>query len=84
LRLLATGSIDAMVDTEVAMDWALRSNSLPAETVQKHSKLTEQGAYFYALNRNTHPDVVARLQAALDLLRRQGRLDALVQRYTQR
>jgi polar amino acid transport system substrate-binding protein len=84
LRLLTAGIIDAMVDTEVAMDWTLRSNSLPAETVQKHSKLTDQGAYFYAINRKTHPDVVARLQAALDLLRRQGRLDALVQRYTQR
>ena len=83
LRLLLSGVVDAMVDTEVAMAWALRSSSLDASTVIKHSKLTDEGAYFYAFNLKSNPEVVGRLQAAIDKLKRQGRVDALVHRYTQ-
>lgn len=83
LRLLLSGVVDAMVDTEVAMAWALRSSSLDASTVIKHSKLADEGAYFYAFNLKSNPEVVGRLQAAIDKLKRQGRVDALVRRYTQ-
>lgn len=65
------------------MAWALRSSSLDASTVIKHSKLADEGAYFYAFNLKSNPEVVGRLQAAIDKLKRQGRVDALVRRYTQ-
>jgi ABC-type amino acid transport substrate-binding protein len=51
--------------------------------VIKHSKLADEGAYFYAFNLKSNPEVVGRLQAAIDKLKRQGRVDALVHRYTQ-
>lgn len=84
LRLMLSGVVDAMVDTEVAMAWSVRNSGLDAATVVKHVKLTDEGAYYFALNLQSDPAVVERLQTALDKLRRQGRVEALVRRYTQK
>jgi len=81
LRLLLTNAVDAMVDTEVAMAWNLRTAGLPASTVTKLAKLSEDGAYYFALNLKTNPDTVARLQVALDKLQRQGKLETIIHRY---
>lgn len=82
LRLLMSDAVDAMVDTEVAMAWNLRSANLSAEAVTRVSKLTEDGAYFFALNPRSDPAVVQRLQASLEKLRRSGRVDAIVKQYS--
>lgn len=81
LRLLLTNAVDAMVDTEVSMAWNLRVAGLPANTVTRMTKLSEDGAYYFALNLKTHPDIVARLQTALDKLQRQGKLETIIRRY---
>jgi polar amino acid transport system substrate-binding protein len=82
LRLLLAEAVDAMVDTEVGMAWSLRSASLPPTAVTKFSKLSEDGGYYYALNLQTDPAVVHRMQASLDKLRRSGRLDAITRQYS--
>lgn len=81
LRLLLSNVVDAMVDTEVSMAWNLRTAGLPASTVTKLSKLSEGGAYYFALNPKTHPEIAARLQTALDKLQRQGKLEAIIRSY---
>lgn len=81
LRLLLNNAVDAMVDTEVAMAWNLKTAGVPATAVTKLSKLSEDGAYYFALNLKTHPDIVARLQTALDKLQRQGKLEPIMRRY---
>lgn len=82
LRLLMGNHVDAMVDTEVGMEWNLRNASVAASTVTQLVKLSDGGAYYYALNLKTDPVLVRRLQDSLDKLRRTGSLQAIVTKYT--
>ena len=81
LRLLTTNLVDAMVDTEVGMAWNLRSAGLGAASVSRLLKLTDEGAYYYAFNLKTDPELIKKLQTALDKLRRDGHLDAIKREY---
>jgi polar amino acid transport system substrate-binding protein len=82
LRMLMGSRVDAMVDTEVGMEWNLRNASIAASTVTRLVKLSDGGAYYYALNLQTDPALARALQDALDKLRRTGRLQAIVTKYT--
>jgi polar amino acid transport system substrate-binding protein len=82
LRMLMGTRVDAMVDTEVGMEWNLRKASLAATNVTKLVKLSDGGAYYYALNLQTDPARVKKLQDSLDKLRRSGNLQAIVTKYT--
>jgi len=74
LRLLLSGGVDAMVDTEVAMQWKLKSQGLAARTVHQAFKLTDEGSYYYAINPATPPQTVKKLQDAVDKLRANGQI----------
>lgn len=80
-RMLMGDLVHAMVDTEVGMAWNLRSVGRPAGSVNKLLKLSEDGGYYFALNLQTDPHVVRKLQQAIDKLRAEGRLDAIVKNY---
>lgn len=80
-RMLMGDLVQAMVDTEVGMAWNLRSVGRPAGSVTKLLKLSDDGAYYLALNLRTDPNVVRKLQQAVDKLRAEGRLDAIVRAY---
>lgn len=81
LRMLINGSVDAMVDTEVGMAWNLRSAGITPTTVSKLMKLTDDGAYYFALNLNSDTALVKDLQAAIDKLRHDGKIDAIQRQY---
>lgn len=72
LRMLLSGLADAVVDTEVGMAWNLRQLQSDPGLVQPLWKLTDQGAYYFALNRQSEPGLAERLQAALERLRKRG------------
>lgn len=80
-RMLMGDLVHAMVDTEVGMAWNLRSVGRPAGSVTKLLKLSEDGGYYFALNRQSNPLMVRKLQQAVDKLRAEGRLDAIVRNY---
>lgn len=80
-RLLMGDMVHAMVDTEVGMAWNLRSVGRPAGSVTKLLKLSEDGAYYFALNPQSDPTLVLKLQQAVDRLRAEGRLDAISRNY---
>lgn len=82
LRMLMGTRVDAMVDTEVGMEWNLRNASVASTAVSKLMKLSDGGAYYYALNLKTAPKLAKALQDALDRLRRTGKLQAIVSSYT--
>lgn len=81
LRMLLSDMVDTMVDTEAGMAWNLRSLGRPASSVSKQLKLSEEGAYYFALGLKTDPTKVRKLQAAVDKLKHDGRLDAIVRNY---
>lgn len=81
LKQLNAGFVDLMIDTEVGMAWNLKSAELDEAAVRKLFKLTDEGGYYFALNPRTDPAKLDKLQTAVDSLRRDGRLQALIRRY---
>ncbi len=82
LKQLDRGHLDGMVDTEIGMAWQLAKANLPADSLVKVLKLSDEGAYYFALNPRTNPNVARRLQQAVDKLRRSGAIDQIVAEYT--
>ena len=82
LKVLSTGTIDAMVDTEIGMAWNMRKASMAPKAVSKLMKLSEGGAYYFAFNLESDPQLVRKVQAALDKIRRHGGVATVVERYT--
>ncbi|QPF74533.1 transporter substrate-binding domain-containing protein [Roseateles sp. DAIF2] len=72
LRMLLGGLVDAVVDTEIGMAWNLRQQQADAAEVQPLLRLSEEGAYYYALSKQSDPALATRLQAALERLRKKG------------
>ncbi len=81
LKLLSEGMVDVMVDTEVGMAWNLRSAGMPPASMTRLMKLSDDGAYYYALNPQTDPVLVGKLQKALDKLRHDGKIKAITNDY---
>lgn len=81
LRMLLGSSVDAMVDTEVGMQWNLRRAAVAPNAVSRLMKLSEEGAYYFALNKESDPALAEKLDAALDKLRHDGKVDAIVRKY---
>lgn len=82
LKLLRADMVDVMVDTEVGMAWNLKQSGLPVDAVRRLFQLNERaGHYYYALNARSSPAKAARLQQAIEQLRDNGRLTAILQRY---
>ena len=81
LKMMSRSLIDATVDTEVGMQWNLRTTAMAPDHFKKLVKLSDVGAYYFAMNLESTPALVRRLQNAIDQLRQSGKLDAIVQQY---
>jgi polar amino acid transport system substrate-binding protein len=81
LRSLLAGHAEALVDTEVGMAWNMRQLGADMSEVQPLWRLSDRGAYYFALNKQSDPGLAEKLQAALDKLRRQGTLDEIRRSY---
>ncbi len=44
-------------------------------------KLSDEGGYYFAVNLQSDPDRLIRLQQAVDTLRREGKIDAISKDY---
>ena len=77
LRMVLRGFADALVDTELGMRWKLKQLHVPPERLLPLFKLSEDGAYYFALNRHSDPRLATQLQAALERLRKAGVVDRL-------
>jgi polar amino acid transport system substrate-binding protein len=81
VRKLLAGRMEFVVLLDWAAAWNMRQLQLPYATLQPVLEQDSARAYWYGLRPDADPAVVRRLQAALDALRRNGRYDALRQRY---
>lgn len=82
LKLLTKGWIDAMVDTEIGMGWNLRNAGLPQNSVKKNMRLSDEGAYYFAMNLKSDLAIRDRLQSAVEKLRHRGNIDKIILSYT--
>lgn len=82
LRMMMLDKINVVVDTEIGMAWSLHSAGIAPSAVTKLMKINEGGAYYFALNLKSDPAIIAKLQAGIDKLRREGKIDAIVLQYT--
>ncbi len=82
LRMMMLEKINVVVETEIGMAWSLQSAGIAPSAVTKLMKINDGGAYYFALNLKSDPIIVAKLQAGIDRLRREGKIDAIVLQYT--
>ena len=60
----------------------LKNFSIPTYS-SRLFKLTEGGSLYFALNLRSDPALIDKLQIGIEKLKRDGKRDAIVQRYTQ-
>ncbi|WP_242597150.1 substrate-binding periplasmic protein [Billgrantia sulfidoxydans] len=71
LRMLERGRVDLWAYGEDVAFWLMQEEGLPTTDFVPALTISESDLY-YALHRDTDPALVARMQAALDRLRKQG------------
>lgn len=81
VRKLLAGRMEFVVLLDWAASWNLRQLKLPYSTLQPVLEQDATRSYWYGLRPTADLAVVRRLQAELDLLKRDGRYERLRQRY---
>ena len=81
VRKLLAGRMEYVALLDWAAAWNLRQLQLPYGTLQPVLEQDVTKSYWYGLRPDADSTLVRRLQAALDLLRRDGRHERLRQRY---
>lgn len=80
LRFLMLDKINLLVTTEIGMDWNLQIAGISPSAVSKVIKIHD-GDLYYAFNLKSDPAMVKKLQASIDKLRREGKIDTIVAQY---
>lgn len=82
MRMMKLGKIDVVVNTEIGMTLNLKNIGMPSDAVSKLFKFSDGGSLYFALNLRSDPVLVNKLQSAVDKLRSEGKIEAIVRRYT--
>lgn len=82
MRMLKSGQIDAVVNTEIGMAMNQQQYDIPASKLIKLIKLYDGGSLYFGMNLGSDPTLIEKLQSSVDKLRREGKMNAIVQRYT--
>lgn len=81
MRKLLAGRMEYITLLDWAAAWNLRQLRLPYDTLKPVMEQDAARSYYYGLRPDADPDLVRRLQAALDQLRRSGRYEQLRQTF---
>lgn len=82
MRMLKAGQIDVVVNTEIGMAMNQKQYNIPAADVVRLMKLYDGGALYFGMNLESDPVLIEKLQTSVDKLRRDGKIQAIVQHYT--
>lgn len=82
MRMLKAGKIDIVANTEIGMQQNQKSFGIGAHVMKKMMKLNDGAALYFGLNLNSQKDLAAKLQASVDKMKQEGKIDAIVERYT--
>ncbi|WP_434633958.1 substrate-binding periplasmic protein [Chromobacterium sp. CV08] len=81
LKKLQLGRVDLVAMLDWSMQWQLRQQGLPASTLEPAWLLDGKQQYWFALNPRSPPDWAKKLQAALERVGADGRLQAIRRHY---
>ncbi|MBR7747133.1 substrate-binding periplasmic protein [Undibacterium baiyunense] len=82
MRMLKAGQIDVVVNTEIGMAVNQQQFDIGADKLVKLMKLYDAGSLYFGMNINSDPILIEKLQNAVDKLRRDGKIQLIVQQYT--
>jgi polar amino acid transport system substrate-binding protein len=82
MRMLKAGKIDIVANTEIGMQQNQKSFGIAASAMKRMMKLNDGAALYFGMNLNSNKELVAKLQASVDKMKREGKIDAIVQQYT--
>lgn len=81
MKMLKLGKINVVLNTEMGMAFNLQNTEIPSDEISKLMKMSDGGLYF-ALNLQSDPVLIDKLQSSIDKLKREGKIDAIVRSYT--
>ncbi len=84
MRTYKLGKVDALVNTEIAMAVNQQNFQIPDDKIKRVIKSHDGGAIYFGLNLQTDPSLVERLQNAVERMKRDGRIQSIVQHYTKK
>lgn len=82
MRTAKIGHLDVLINTEIGMAMNQKNFDLPADSFVRLMKLYDGGALYFGLHLHSDPELVERLQASLDKLKREAKIQAIVHQYT--
>ncbi|MBR7799800.1 substrate-binding periplasmic protein [Undibacterium fentianense] len=82
MRVFKSGKLDVVVNTEIGMAMNQKQFGIASEEYIKLMKLHEGGDLYFAMNLQSNPELVEKLQASVEKLRRDGKIQLVVQQYT--
>lgn len=82
MRKLKAGKIDIVANTELGMQQNQKSFGIPPNTIKRMMKLNDGAALYFGMNLKTQAELVRKLQASVDKMKREGKIDLIVERYT--
>jgi polar amino acid transport system substrate-binding protein len=81
IRALLGRRITAFPDTELAARWYLKTHGLSQDAVVPALQLGEAGGYYFALNPNSDPELVRKLQQGYESVMKTTALKEILTRY---
>lgn len=82
MQMLKAGKIDIVANTEIGMQQNQKTFGIPGVAIKRMMKLNDGAALYFGMNLNSNKDLVAKLQASVDKMKHEGKIDVIVQQYT--
>lgn len=84
IRTFKAGKLDVLVNTEIGMAMNQQNFQISDDKFKRVMKFYDGGSIYFGLNLQSDPSLVEKLQNAVDKMRRDGKIQSIVQRYTKK
>ncbi len=84
MRMFKLAKIDVLVNTEIGMAMNQKNFEIADNKVIRAMKFFDGGSIYFGLNLHSDPVLVEKLQNAVDKLKREGRIQMIIQHYTRK
>lgn len=84
MRTAKSGNLDVLVNTEIGMAMNQKNFDIPADSFVRRMKLYDGGGLYFGMHLDSNPELIEKLQVSIDKLKREAKIQAIVQQYTNR